>query len=59
MVAPARFELAMMESESIALPLGDGAVNISNVFNYIKNKHFCKSYLGISKKKIKIINFQY
>lgn len=26
MVAPARFELAMMESESTALPLGYGAI---------------------------------
>ena len=28
MVAPARFELAMMESESTALPLGYGALTI-------------------------------
>ena len=26
LVAPARFELAIMESESIALPLGHGAL---------------------------------
>ena len=28
MVAPARFELAMMESESTALPLGYRAINL-------------------------------
>ena len=37
MVAPARFELAMMESESIALPLGHGALTIK-IIAYFSNK---------------------
>lgn len=52
MVAPARFELAMMESESTALPLGYGAIFFSvDVYDYII-KRWKKKDFRLLKTKI-------
>ncbi len=50
MVAPARFELAFMESESNALPLGYGA--ISNYFLIIPQMIKKKKTFRLLKHKI-------
>lgn len=62
LVAPARFELAMMESESIALPLGHGALTIKIItYFFNKKKIFCNlnllsKSLKLTKKSNNLIN---